>query len=97
VDLGRRPPVQVAVVALPQAPVEQRLPVGEGQLDGLDGPAEVGREHGVDPVVAPTGAELQGEGAAALGQAPREPPGGEAEVVVLAPRVGLEDQLDAHP
>ena len=90
--------VQVAVVALTQAPVEQdrRGSGGEGDVGGLDSPAKVGAEHGRDPVVLSSFTELAGLPAPSVGEAAVAPPRGNAELVVLADRVRLEDDGDRH-
>src|SRR6185503_18807892 len=62
-DRLRRRAVQLAVVDLAEAPVEEHGDVrrSERDLGGLDGSGQVGGEDGVDPVVAPALAQLLGE------------------------------------
>src|SRR5262249_62209607 len=89
----------LAVVALPEAPVEQdrRRTGREGDPGGLRRPAEVGAEHHGDAVVTAPGAQFGRVQAPAGGQPAGRPAGGHAAPVVLAERGGLEDDRDGHP
>jgi hypothetical protein len=62
-DPFRRPAVELAVVALAQAPVEEdrERRIGEGDLGGLGGAARIGGEDRADPVAATPPAELRSE------------------------------------
>src|SRR5204862_7598338 len=90
--------VPLAVVAFAQAPVEQdgRRSRGERDVGRLHGTAEVGAEHGRDPVVPTSFSQLASELTSTLGKAAVAPARGHAELVVFADRVRLEDDGDRH-
>src|SRR6476659_6968286 len=91
---GDRRAVELAVVDLPQAPVElDRNPRAlERDLHRLDGAREIGGMDGLDPVRPPARAELGGELASAHREPPTEPAGRDPPLVVDRERVGLEDE-----
>src|SRR5918997_2036470 len=84
--------VVVAVVALPQTPVEQdrHSPGWERNRRRLDSPAQIRAEHGSDAVAAAALTELLGQPTATLGQAAVRPPRRDAPLVVLTERMRLE-------
>src|SRR5215213_256680 len=90
--------VAFAVVTLAQSPVEQdrRTSGSERDVRGLHGTAKVGAEHGRDPVVPSSFTELAGLPAPTIRQAAVAPTRGDAEFVVLADGVRLEDDGDGH-
>ena len=98
VDLVARGAVELAVVALPQPPVEQhrRAGIAEREVDRLDGAVQVGAEHRRQPVVATPLAQLARLPSAQRGEPAGEPAGRDAGLVVQRGLVGLEDELQAH-
>jgi hypothetical protein len=97
VRLGRIA-VALAVVTLAQSPVEQDRWTFRGERDvgGLHRPAKVGAEHSRDPVVPSSFTELAGLPPTPVGEAAVAPTRGDAELVVLADGVSLEDDGDRH-
>src|SRR5262245_19152588 len=98
VDLGRRFPVQLAVVALAKPPVlaNQKLRACERDLGGLDRTPQIGREDGRQSVVAPPLTERLRLRTPRLGQLALEPAGGDARLVVDRRRMRLVDERDRH-
>jgi hypothetical protein len=93
--IGRRA-VELAVVALAQARVlhEREPRCTERDFGGLDGASQVGAEDDIDTVVQAPLAKLAGQLAPTRRQLAREPACGDADLVVGADGVRLEDDAD---